>query len=62
MRVWSLWLSHKVPFQYTHTSILTAIAHKGVGLFILLRGDSEKMAAKNETVEELLARLEVSFS
>ena len=31
-----LWLTHKVPFQYTHTAILTMrmpIAPKGVGLF-----------------------------
>ena len=29
-----LWLTHKVPFQYTHTAILTMrmpIAPKGVG-------------------------------
>ena len=59
-----LWLTHKVPFQFTYTSIITMrmpIAPKGVGLFIQLRGNSEKMAAKNETVEESVARLGVSF-
>ena len=37
------------------------IVHKGGGALSFFRKDSETIAAKNETVQELLARLKVSF-